>query len=1009
MKRSWWRRVPWWGWMLVGAGVLLAIAPLRVWLTLLYHTLNLTWQTTTDLIGIAILGLLLAAMLAPLEALSWWAGWYGDDAIDPERRGELAEPIADLQGVRRFVVYLDGIGQAGYSYLPEGEAFLQRLTAALPSEVAIIRGIMPYSVRNRSLTEDRWLSRFWIWADRLRLKNPKNLLGTFINLRNMLTVAVSADTRYGPIYNQGVAEVIDQSLIANGYPPNGGVPLTLVGFSGGGQISVGVAPILKRRLKAPVDIISLGGVIAGNGNLLEVEHLYHLVGEQDTVERLGPMLFPRRWPALFLSYWNRAKRRGKISLISLGPVGHEIPGGVMDPDSFLPDGRSHLDQTVDWVTDLLLGRAAIAADLSRRKLGDYDRGQQAWFNRPQDVPLGVALLPDLYCPVGDWVGRLVLPQAEARSPDGGVGLVLHHAPERYDWAIGQSVWLTWDDRDPNVASYRRAATCDVHFNEEARYSTRQGMIHPERLNHWQQVDPLESLAGAHPEDDVLVVLRGPVTVDVLPALNQPSDRTLRLHIAQEPAQLSGGFYTLARILGPVAPGSDRYTIVHFNRATRAFDGLEAVVRIPDVVPDSYRLRPTRADGLGRSPHNDTGWYLYGDPDPDHTFVVKAVAPRSLLRVEPDDLRSGQKATQNYVVRGAWEDIAADPGRAASMLLQPGSALPSEAIAPWQQEGKQALLIHVYGGMGGPNPEPATQGPIYFGHFAYGLATVVRDPLADELRFEIDYFQIYAHNENGILSAVTHWSRYMGDRQYGFLGTRPVCDLLLDLPAFTGTYEFDLPNGTTVQRSPLLLIQRHLETMMARYRVGDGTGGTYVGPANNCAQDSNQALYAALQSIEQMIAAQADYLQAWRSRHPEAARRFDQLLRLKRSLNRDIVGSHLVRSDWDASWASFWTKGTTAPDPAETLRLGIAIDDRPIQNLIRGLGSWRTMFPRVASDTIARNFLAQQANIWVLRTTQVGSEGSSLAPVVPFNFATWGKTAPPHPPSGTPLRNISADG
>lgn len=998
MERSWQRRVPWWGWVLIGVGILLAIAPLRVWLNLLYRTLSVTWQTTTDLIGIAILGLLLAAMLAPLEALSWWAGWYGDDRIDQERRGELAEPIADLQGVRRFVVYLDGIGQAGYSYLPEGEAFLHQLAETLPDEIAIIRGIMPYSVLNRSLTEDRWLSRFWVWADRLRLKNPKNLLGTFINLRNMLTVAVSADTRYGPIYNQGVAEVIYDSLMANGYRLGSGIPLTLVGFSGGGQISVGVAPILKRRLNAPVDIISLGGVIAGNGNLLEVEHLYHLVGEKDTVERLGPMLFPRRWPALFLSHWNRAKRRGKISLISLGPVGHEIPGGVMDPESFLPDGRSYLDQTVDWVADLLLGRAAIAADLQRRKLGDYDRCQQAWFNRPQDFPRGVALLPELYQPVGDWVGRLVLPAAEARSPDGGVGFVLHHAPEHYDWAIGQQVWLTWDDRHPEVASYRRAATCDVHFNAEARYSTRQGMVHPERLNHWQQVDPLESLAGAHPEDDVVVVLRGAVTVDVLPAPAQPAGRTLRLHIAQEPAQLSGGFYTLARILGPIAPGSDRYTIVHFNRVTRAFDGLEAVVRIPDVVPGSYGLRPTSAEGWVRSPHNDAGWYLYGDPDADHTFVVKAVAPRSLLRVEPDDVRSGRKAAQDYVLRGAWADIATQPGRAASMLLDPEAVLPSEAIARWQQVGKRALLIHVYGGMGGPKPEPATQGPIYFGHFAYGLATVVRDPLADELRFEIDYFQIYAHNENGILSAVTHWSRYMGDRQYGFLGTRPVCDLLLDLPAFTGTYEFDLPNGTTVQRSPLAIILRHLETMMARYRVGDGTGGAYVGPANNCAQDSNQALYAALQSIEQAIAAQADYLQAWRSRHPQDARRFDRLLRLKRSLNRDIVGSHLVRSDWDAAWGSFGRKGKPGTDLADTFRLGIAIDDHPIRNLIRGLGSWRTMFPRVASDTIARNFLAQQTHIWVLRTTQVGSGGSSLAPVIPFNFATWGKT---HPSTPTP--------
>ncbi|MGK7927438.1 MAG: hypothetical protein AB4290_19720 [Spirulina sp.] len=99
-----------------------------------------------------------------------------------------------------------------------------------------------------------------------------------------------------------------------------------------------------------------------------------------------------------------------------------------------------------------------------------------------------------------------------------------------------------------------------------------------------------------------------------------------------------------------------------------------------------------------------------------------------------------------------------------------------------------------------------------------------------------YHQVYTHNVRGLIAGNMHWSLYMGDRQWGFLGTRPVCDLLVKLDAFTADFEFD-----GQKNSALRATIAQLEAMMARYRIGDGTGATYVGPANNCAQDSNQAL------------------------------------------------------------------------------------------------------------------------------------------------------------------------
>ncbi len=324
-----------------------------------FVALSATWKLTLSLIQIALLAILFAAFLAPLEALGWWAGWYGDEVDTTLYPGTLIEPLPTNEDVSRYVVYLDGISQAQYEYLPEVERFLEALAADLPDDIVLITGIMPYSVLNRPLTEDRLLSFFWRLADRLQMTASGGfigaLIGATINIRNTLIVSVSADQRYGPIYNQGTAQIIYNSLIHYGYQPNSGLPITLLGYSGGAQMAMGSAPHLKRALQAPIEVISLSGVMSGNHNILALEHLYHLVGDNDAVEREGPIFFPRRWKVFFLSYWNRAKQRGKISLISLGPIGHNGAQGPYSIDAHLPDGRTHLQQTVELISGIIQG------------------------------------------------------------------------------------------------------------------------------------------------------------------------------------------------------------------------------------------------------------------------------------------------------------------------------------------------------------------------------------------------------------------------------------------------------------------------------------------------------------------------------------------------------------------------------------------------------------------------------------------------------------------------------
>lgn len=935
---------------------ILLVPSLRDWLSGIYAILGQTWQAIINLLAIAGIALVFAAFISPLEALGWWAGWYGDSVntnIDP---GELAEPLPPRTDVIRYVIYLDGIAQAESHYFPDVEDFLSALTATLPDNIVIIRGLMPYSAMNRPLTKDRLFSFFWRLAERLQTSKSTGILGLLIastiNIRNTLIVTVSADQRYGPIYNQGTAQVMYNSLVKHGYQSGSDVPITLIGYSGGAQIALGSAPYLKRALAAPIEVISISGVLSGNVNALELEHIYHLVGDKDLVEKEGPILFPRRWKIFFLSYWNRAKRRGKISFISLGPVGHNDAGGPFDANQFIPDGRSHLQQTVDLVAGIIQGKLPLLQNAEEKNSTNYEWYYQAPFNQPGYYPLNQPINLEIYQPIAAWMGRLILPEPEKRQQVKGVLFEVYHAPAQYQHLIGQVVNLRWINI-PAVQAYVRNVTKDVHFSEEAEYSQRQGYVHPERLNHWQLVNPLESLAGARPNDDVIVKLREPLEVQ-----EKKGNERYSLLISREPVQITGRFYGLVKILQPIQ-GDDRFQVVHFNRQSRQFDGFEEIVRIPQVVADVNGVYPSTNQDLEKSPANAGGWYIYGTLDASGVFVVQALAPRALLQLQPDEIISGKTASINYLKDDFWQ-VEGQKGTVKSVLLSPQeSAVEEDTIQDWQ-EGDRALLIHVYGGIGGNKREPSAKTPIFFGHFAYGVAQVVREPLADELCFDIEYYQVYTHNIDGIIAGATAWCRFIGDRQWGWLGTRPVFDILIKFDAVTQDYDI---NG--VKRSPLDTLLYFLDVMMARYRIGDGTGGTYVGPANNCVQDSNQALYAAIKGIEKAIKDNPRYL-VWLTDDPGEAERFEELVKIGESLKRKLLPLGSARADWQNN----------------TEMLGISLEDAPVESLLRGLLSWRTMLPRLASGTITEEFLDRGASVWLLRSNQVGGIDPDIEPIAP---------------------------
>lgn len=301
---------------------------------------------------LGIIASLLSILLAPAESLMWWAGWYGSrdelEAIDVQN-----DPTDDVDpaSVRAYLVYLTGIG--GYSeeaFLPRERRLLDRLQSDL-EQVVVVDDIYPYSVNNQGLLDNRLLTRFWRWI--VRLKERGNPLAFVINLRNVLQVLVAADNRYGPIYARGIAQVVLEGLHRHHYPIGKGVPIYLLGYSGGGEMSISAVGPLKQSLGVPVYVLSLGGVLSNDPNLADVDCVYHLTGSKDRVHWIGPIVFPGRWPIARHSYWNRAVAAQRIEFIAMGDMAHNGKRGYLDEDTTLATGETYLDKTVSTLAGLI--------------------------------------------------------------------------------------------------------------------------------------------------------------------------------------------------------------------------------------------------------------------------------------------------------------------------------------------------------------------------------------------------------------------------------------------------------------------------------------------------------------------------------------------------------------------------------------------------------------------------------------------------------------------------------
>ncbi|HAE40843.1 MAG TPA: hypothetical protein DCG57_19750, partial [Candidatus Riflebacteria bacterium] len=383
-------------------------------------------------------------------------------------------------------------------------------------------------------------------------------------------------------------------------------------------------------------------------------------------------------------------------------------------------------------------------------------------------------LAKYYHPVAEWTGRLILPEPHKRLPDGSVYIYLTAAakPEM----VGKTFRLVRVARDA-ADGWIEKLRPDVKISEKALAAAKKGGNKiPTLLNGLKRVSPLESLAAARPgEMDVIIP--------------EPAIEGTLLMIEDDPIQISGSRKALVRFEGE-ATGFYRKA-VHYNPGSRSFNGPAEYVRIDqryfrkkdDTIP------MTCTAGIENSAGNKDGWYIYGNLRAG-MFHVVALEPRAALRVGNPAAINGSREIKSNLAKSAFAGLKPDLSRQVQWL-------PDKAAQNLWPVGTRGMLVHSFGWRKSP-AEKNNSGVILglvTGHFAFGQAEVIECPITGEPRWDIDYFQIYVHNPNHIVSCTQKWHAYMGNLRRGWMYTVPVSDTVVKLPGDgmikTAGGEFDM--------------------------------------------------------------------------------------------------------------------------------------------------------------------------------------------------------------------------
>lgn len=305
--------------------------------------------------------LLIWGITSPVGTLVWWvnkgANSLGFKKNQPKAfpSNQSSQAVDKSSQVNCYIVFLPGVGDFSADELTTGESyFLQSLVKRHPNCVAV-KDVFPYSAENKSLGGQRLLSPLWRLGH--KATGWRTVVDVLVKIRNLWRFAISADPRYGQIYNQGIASAIIERMNAvQPIPPVFDQPLKiiLVGTSGGVEVALGAAPYLKERLdtKTKVIVVSIGGVFNGKGGFEAIEHFYHLRGRRDPIEDIGGIVFPSRWLWNVSSAYNQARQQGRYTASISGNHTHDGPQGYFGEQTVGGEDKTYIDLTLQEVNQL---------------------------------------------------------------------------------------------------------------------------------------------------------------------------------------------------------------------------------------------------------------------------------------------------------------------------------------------------------------------------------------------------------------------------------------------------------------------------------------------------------------------------------------------------------------------------------------------------------------------------------------------------------------------------------
>lgn len=548
-------------------------------------------------------------------------------------------------------------------------------------------------------------------------------------------------------------------------------------------------------------------------------------------------------------------------------------------------------------------------------------------------------------PIASWTGKLLPPSKDLRHPKGGTLLHITHAPNPEH--IGKIVWLVWRDREAN--GWQEQIKIDIRFSSEIMRAKAKGNLYPDKIDGLSNVSALEVLASLSEHDPIDVMIEEPQLIsDEKDIVELVTDR--------EPVQILGKEYGLVTFLHPLNEQENRWKVRHYNLASGRFDGLECVMSIADPIQlDESPMMITSIKNIHLSPLNKEGWYVYGE-HAQNIFFIKGLEPRSLTSVQPAKRISGLSQIKDYYFEGNWDEANNIQGSASATDLSPSrqikwnegeSYLVLHLLAPFQGDKEWMMLnylrrytIHLFAEL---------TCFLRAGHFSFGIAKIVKDPLTQELRFDITYHQVLFAHMIPRFSGSQKWHRFMGSVQIGSMFLRPTSDVIIHLPEFDQTYEKSL--------NPLAIFRSHLEKITALSRRGQkGEGGLHFDMINTCTRESGQALFEFVHDLKQ------------RTHHIKESKTFTRLHYL---LNKMV--QRLLESEAGVPYR--WKKD-------ESGKLTCPVSESGLKKWIYAFQTRKLSFPKELQDKLVSVCMEEGVPFRILKSNMIGGYIDGVKPRKP---------------------------